>query len=273
MAKDAAASAAAAAVADVDVTGSNRTRRRNSSWNPVQGMASPLRKLRKQRRTRWPVRAKPRKKTRIPVRKNKPPRLARASSPAQCRLRATVAKNEGAAGAGAAVVAAGVKASLDINPAKGGQRIPMEAPLAATPTYPSPLPQDEQPVVPNADSSPLWSLSDHTPPEPMRFREPFVEPEAPPVEAINPVAESRPIPVSFESAPIDTPESGRFRQRTASRGPQRLVAEAFQGVRGNLPYRTACREVTAKSWSAPLTGLDPNPTVAAVGVVLWSRRR
>jgi len=83
--------------------------------------------------------------------------------------------------------------------------MPAEGALAAMPGYPSPIPQEEHPTVPNAESSPLWSLSDHASPRPELSPEAMAEPEAPPVEAINPIAASRPVPVSIENAPVAPP--------------------------------------------------------------------
>ena len=88
---------------------------------------------------------------------------------------------------------------------EGGPRVSGEAPLAALPAYEAPVPQGEHPAAPNAESSPLWSLSDHSPEALPPAPEPF-EAEAPQVEAINPVIESRPAPVNIESLPVAAPE-------------------------------------------------------------------
>ena len=60
--------------------------------------------------------------------------------------------------------------------------------------------------MPNAESSPLWSLTD-TSPAPQPLPEPEVAREALDVEiispVISPVPEARPVPVSLESAPED----------------------------------------------------------------------
>jgi ribonuclease E len=91
-------------------------------------------------------------------------------------------------------------------PGEGGARVSMEAPLAAAPAYPSPVQEEEHPVVPNGESSPLWSLSDYTPSEPAPLPGPFEEPELPPMERINATADSRPVLVDIEAARVAVPE-------------------------------------------------------------------
>jgi ribonuclease E len=89
---------------------------------------------------------------------------------------------------------------------EGGPHNGTEAPIAAAPAYPAPVPQEEHPAVPNAESSPLWSLSDHSSAARAPAPEPTLEAEPPPVEAINPVAESRPVPANIESVPVTAPD-------------------------------------------------------------------
>ncbi len=89
-------------------------------------------------------------------------------------------------------------------PGETGPRIPAEAPLGGAPAYASPVTQ-EGPAAPNAESSPLWSLTDQTSAAPELAPEPIVEPEVPPMEAINPVVEPRPRPVDLEETPVIAP--------------------------------------------------------------------
>jgi ribonuclease E len=102
-------------------------------------------------------------------------------------------------------------------PGETGPQIAMEAPLAAGPAHPPPALEEEHPIMPNAESSPLWSLSDHTSPAPPPAAEPPMEREAP-VEAINPITQARPVPVSMQSETVEDAASANEPAREARKG-------------------------------------------------------
>jgi len=88
-------------------------------------------------------------------------------------------------------------------------RLP-ETDISAAPAYSGERREEQHPVVmPNAESSPLWSLNDRSPEAPapyIRATEPVAEAEAPQFEAINPIAESAPVPLRIENEPVAAPD-------------------------------------------------------------------
>ena len=82
--------------------------------------------------------------------------------------------------------------------------------MAASPDYSGGRPDEQQAVImPNAESSPLWSLNDHSTEAPAPYagaEETVAETVSPAIDAINPIAELPPVAVSLRDEPIATPE-------------------------------------------------------------------